>query len=179
VRVVTAISKSCCTERPDSSTLCTLRLSCREGLMLLSRHCGYVYHPLNQDLVIESLKASWHSYYKARAGLSIIKKEVDMNILHWRYDCWLENREYLMEEMSQHEGCLHCQRAKCSSCSCIQNLMCWWGETASLLALILSSSAPVERVFSILNQMWSDLQTCALSEIVCTAMFLACNKHSL
>jgi hypothetical protein len=40
--------------------------------------------------------------------------------------------------MFQHEGCwLHsCQRTKCSSCSCIQDIMCWW-ENVSPMALIL------------------------------------------
>lgn len=135
------------------------------------------YHPLNKDSIIESLKASWH-HYKTRASLVIDKKEVDINILQWHYDCWLENHDYVAQEKFQHEGCLHCQRLKCSSCTCIKDLMCWW-ETASALALILPSSAPAERVFSILNRMWTDLQTSALSDIIRTSMFLTCNKRNL
>jgi len=136
-----------------------------------------VYQPLNKDSVIESLKASW-KYYKDKASLVPINKEAGLNILQWHYDCWLENHNYIAEEMFLDEDCLHCQREKSSSCSCIQDIMCWW-ETASLLALILPSSAPAERVFSILNRMWTDLQTRALSDIIRTSMFLACNKRSL
>jgi hypothetical protein len=42
-----------------------------------------VYHPLNKDTIIESLKASWH-HYKARASLVIMDKEVAMKILQWQ-----------------------------------------------------------------------------------------------
>jgi hypothetical protein len=137
-----------------------------------------VYHPLNKDSIIKSLKASWHSY-KARASLVTMTEEVDTHILQWHYDCWLENQRYVREEMFQYESCLHCQRSTpLSSCSCVTDMMCWW-ETASVLALILPSSAPAERVFSILNRMWTDLQTRALSDIIRTSMFLACNKRSL
>ena len=38
------------------------------------------YNTLNEDSIINSLKASWH-HYKARACLTIMKKEVDMNVL--------------------------------------------------------------------------------------------------
>jgi hypothetical protein len=135
------------------------------------------YHPLNEDSIINSLKASWR-HYKVRASLTIMTKEADVDVLQWHYDCWLENQKYLEEEMYECEGCLHCHLAKCGSCSCIQDLMCWW-KAASLLALILPSSAPAERVFSILNHMWSDLQTSSLSDLIRTSMFLACNKRSL
>jgi hypothetical protein len=132
--------------------------------------------PLNKDSIFESLIASWH-IYKARARLVIMGKEVAMKILHWHYNCWLENHKYVTETL-QHEGCPYCQHAECNSCSCSKDMMCWW-ETALILALIIPSRAPAERVFSILNRMWTDLQTHALSNIIRTSMFLACNKRSL
>jgi len=132
------------------------------------------YNPLNNDLIIRSLKSSWRNY-KARASL-VVTEEID--VLQWHYGCWLENKEYLTDEKYRYESCMHCNRTKHSSCTCVETIMNWW-EVASLLALILPSSAPAERVFSILNRMWTDLQTRALSETIRASMFLACNKRRL
>jgi hypothetical protein len=33
-------------------------------------------------------------------------EEVDMPILQWHYDCWLENDTYVREETFQYESCL-------------------------------------------------------------------------
>jgi hypothetical protein len=133
-----------------------------------------LYPPLNKQSIISSLKSSW-CVYKARASLVISE---DIDVVQWHYQCWLDNNEYLTDETYWYQSCLHCECSKHRSCSCIQNCMSWW-ETAATLALILPSSVPAERVFSILHRMWSDLQTHALSDVIRTSMFLACNGRSL
>ena len=77
------------------------------------------YNPLNNDLIIRSLKSSWRNY-KAKASLVVTE---DVDVLQWHYDCWLENKEYLTDEKYRYESCLHCNRTKHSSCTCVETIM--------------------------------------------------------
>jgi hypothetical protein len=56
-----------------------------------------LHHPLNNDMVIRSLKASWCNY-KAKARLIVAEK---VDILQWHCDCWLEHNRCLTEEKCQ------------------------------------------------------------------------------
>ena len=74
-------------------------------------------------------------------------------------------------------SCRYCGN-KSNNCKCNGNLHAWW-EGAQLAALVMPSSGAAERVFSLLNNLFSDRQSTALSDVIFLSLFLAYNKRAI
>ena len=143
-----------------------------ESLIDKLRH----YPPLDSQVIIAQLKATWR-HYRARAFLVNAKK---VDVVQWHYDFYLELQYSSTEKLDLSADCNFCSRVVATGllCNCIKSMMIWW-EVTSLLALILPSSGSSERVFSLLKHFWSDQQTTALSDVIRASLYLAVNKRKL
>ena len=54
----------------------------------------------------------------------------------------------------------------------------WW-EAAQLAALVMPSSGAAERVFSLLNNLFSDQQSKTLTDAIFLSLYLAYNKRAI
>ena len=83
-------------------------------------------------------------------------------------------------EKSDDNYCRYCSysyQKKGCPCYDYEGAKVWW-EACELAALVLPSSATVERVFSLLSNMWDSSQECVLSDALSLSLYLAFNKRA-
>jgi hypothetical protein len=138
------------------------------------------YHILNQgeDSIIDRLKRGWRAY---RANACRVVKQFDYSkdksaILSWQYQLFLRLDEENKTDVRR-RSCRYCGN-KSRNCKCNENLHAWW-EAAQLAALVMPSSGAAERVFSLLNNLFSDQQSSALTDGIFLSLFLAYNKRAM
>ena len=146
------------------------------GLELIEKMRGY--HILNQgdDTIIDKLKRGWRAY---RVNANRVAKAFDYSkdkaaILSWHYQHFLRLDEENTVDLRRGE-CRYCA-CKGRNCRCNGNLRVWW-EAAQLAALVMPSSGAAERVFSLVNNLFNDQQSKALTDAIFLSLFLAYNKR--
>jgi hypothetical protein len=116
---------------------------------------------LNKPELIKGLQASF--VFVKEAAHKVTISEVD--VLQWH--CDLKKR---MKKKADNDADLHrCRVCKkgisCCDCGGIEHSSLWW-DVCEIVALVQLSLAAAERVFSVLNNMWSDQQTSSLSDMI-------------
>ena len=148
------------------------------GLTLIEKMRGY--HILNQgeDTIIDKLKRGWRAY---RENARRVVKAFDYSkdkaaILSWQYQLFLRLEEENTVDLRRGE-CRYCN-CRSRNCRCNSNLRVWW-EAAQLAALVMPSSGAAERVFSLLNNLFTEQRSTTLSDAIFLSLYLASNKRKL
>ena len=97
-------------------------------------------------------------------------------ILSWHYQVFLSLEEEKKEDRKK-KSCQYCGNRN-GKCCCYQGLhACWFA--ARLCALVMPTSAAAERVFSLLNNLYSDQQTSTLVDSILLSLFLSYNNRKV
>jgi len=132
-----------------------------------------------ENSIICRLKKTWSAYHKnaneARAnfGKDMTKGKDRAGISTWHYRMSLRLERELMDDSQ----CRYCTSGK-KHCSCYNDAKVWW-EACEMAALVLPTSGTSERVFSLLNSMFSDKQSKVLSDALGLGLMLSFNKREV
>ena len=133
-------------------------------------------HDILGDLKVISFSAARQN----RLSWKAVKRfdyDVDKaGILSWHYKQFLK-LENEKDEDARTGKCRYCNSTS-GRCKCHDGLKMWW-KAARILALLMPSSGAAERVFSLLNNLFSDQQTLALGDLIFLSLFLAYNKRKV
>jgi hypothetical protein len=129
------------------------------------------YTCLNKSDIRDGHKSSFK--FMKEAADRVTATEVD--VIQWRY-----KMGELMKKKAERDAylyrCWECLQG-IQVCNCgLEHFGLWW-EACELATLVQPSSAAAERVFSMLNNMWADQQTSALSDIIKLSLYLRLNKR--
>ena len=141
------------------------------------------YNALNrqdEENVIDLLKVGWNAY-KQNASRVIGEFEFGSDddeaaILSWHYKLFLRLENEKKEDRKK-RSCRYCGNSS-GTCRCYQGLHAWW-FAARLCALVMPTSAAAERVFSLLNNLYSDQQTRTLVDSILLSLFLSYNNRKV
>ena len=132
---------------------------------------------LDDDEIIRHLKSSFASY-KSEAA-KILQKPG--SVLQWHYSLFTELESNRIADMKSGK-CRYCRcqlnNPATSWCNCSRRMKCWW-NTCKVLALLQTSSAASERVFSLLKNFWGDKQNRTLGDVIFLSLALKFNKRSI
>ncbi len=149
-----------------------------EGLQRLEKlRC---FHKLNEggdNSIVERMKRSWRAYRQIALGVVTSFDSTDRSsILSWHYRTFLRVGDETTAD-NNISSCRYCHSGR-MDCSCHSDLKAWW-DGAQLVALVMPSSAAAERVFSLLNNMYSAQQSTILSDTIKLGLYVAFNKRDL
>ena len=130
-----------------------------------------------QNSIIARLKKSWPAYRKnasevmGKFGKDMKSGKDRSGITTWHYRMNLR----IDAEKCDDDHCRYCARGN-KNCDCYEGLKVWW-EACGLAVLVVPSSAMVERVFSLVSNLFNAKQLHFLSDALELALFLAFNKR--
>ena len=138
-----------------------------------------IFNKGGDNSIIARLKRTWPAYHKnasevaANFGNDMKNPKHRSGISTWHYRMFLR----LESEVLNDRECRYCTSGD-KHCSCYEGLKVLW-EACELAALVLPSSGTVERVFSLLNNLFSDKQCKLLEDAIKLGLMLTFNKRSV
>ena len=149
-----------------------------EGLALIDKMRHYHILNVGNASIIVRLKGGWRAY---RVNACRVVKEFDYSkdkaaILSWQYQLFLRQDVENATDLSRRK-CRYCNN-RSRNCTCNGNLRVWWWEAAQLAALVMPSSGAAERVFSLVNNMFSDQRSKILTDAIFLSLYLSYNKRN-
>lgn len=118
------------------------------------------------DATIEDLKYSFQFYKKSCEN---VDEEDVISIAQWHYDYHAKKLPKLALESKSHGCCQFCEKdvdlRGNLTCDCILKQKKWW-EVCQILVLLLPSSCPSERVFSLLENYFGTKQYRTYADVI-------------
>ncbi|KAL7531433.1 LOW QUALITY PROTEIN: hypothetical protein ACHAXR_004040 [Thalassiosira sp. AJA248-18] len=138
------------------------------------------FHALDggDGCLIDLMKDGW-SAYRQNAAKVVGEFDFDKDeaaILTWHYRMFLRLEEDKKDDKKRRH-CRYCG-SRTGKCHCHKGLHAWWCAI-QLCALVMPSSGSAERVFSLLNNLYKDEQTCLLIDSILLSLYLSFNKREI